>query len=423
MTNRTIGLLLINGPLPPPFGGVATYLAHTLPFLANRGFEIHSVIDRKPVNPAQYLQFEEAGIHLHYGGGARLEKIARIIRYTPLWISTLKKSGINPVLFFKSLKSIVSWIDATEHVLKNHNIDIIHAYDYPWVQGFVAVHLAKKYNKKFVQTTFGEVVPHKEELVHHDAFGDRYKHFVKYVLNQADLIISLSQHCASETEFVGVSKKNVRVTYWGVDTKHFRPELDGSSVRRQYGLGDSPIVLFIGQVRLRKGPQVLIEAAPEIIQQHPNVKFLIVGPDYGIVNQLKGRSRELKISDAVVFVGGKSHTELPAFYAACNIFVFPTCTPIECLGLSMIQAMACGKTVVGSRVNGIPEVIVDGETGFLVQPANPAELASKVSLLLHDENLRKNMEKAARRRVEEHFDQDKLVLDLEKLYLEVVHNA
>lgn len=421
MTSRKIGVLLINGPLPPPYGGVATYLAHALPYLAKRNFEIHTVVDRRPSNPLQYKPFEEAGIHIHFGGGARSEKIAAIIKHTPLWLSTLRDSGISPALFIKALKSIVSWLDASERVLTSHQIDVIHAYDYPWVQGFVAAHLAKKHGKKFVQTTFGEVVPHKEELIHHDASGDRYTHFVKFVLDKADLIISLSQHCASEVEYVGVSRENVRVTYWGVDVNHFHPKLDGNSIRRQYGLGDAPIILFVGQVRLRKGPQVLVEAAPHILKKHPQAKFLIVGPDYNIVDQLKGRSSELGVAENLLFAGGKSHDELPMFYAACDIFVFPTCTPIECLGLSMIQAMACAKPVVGSRINGIPEVIVDGVTGFLVEPNNPMELAARISTLLGDESLRKKMGEVGRRRTEEQFNQDTLVLELEKLYLEVTN--
>lgn len=420
MTNQRIGILIINGPLPPPFGGVATYLAHALPYLAENDFEIHTVIDQKPPDPKQYEQFERKGVHIHYGGGTRLQRALRIIRHTPLWIATLRKSGISFFLLLKTVKSIVRWLDVSEQILQHHTIHIIHAYDYPWVQGFVAAHLAKKYKKKYVQTTFGEVVPHKEELVHHDTFGDQYKPFARHVLAQSDLIISLSQHCAKEIEYVGIPQDKVRVTYWGVDVNHFHPDLHGEEARKQYALGNFPMMLFLGQVRLRKGPQILVEAASQVIQRFPSAKFLIVGPDYGIVKNLKERAAKLGITHAVSFLGGKEHDELPALYAACDIFVFPTCTPIECLGLSMIQAMASGKPVVGSRINGIPEVIVDGSTGFLVEPNNPGMLAEKILLLLENEALRKTMGESARRRAEEFFNQEKLVTELKNLYYEVV---
>lgn len=420
MKQRKIGILLVNGPLPPPYGGVATYLAHALPYLARNGFDIHTVIDSRPADPGVYDSFEKAGIHIHYGGGSRLQKATRIIKRAPLWISTSLRSGVPAALFLKTVKSIVSWIDASEQVLRQHPIDIIHAYDYPWVQGFVAAHLAKKYKKKFVQTTFGEIVPHKEELVHHDEEGDRYRSFVQYVLQQADLIVSLSNHCASEAQFVGVPRDKVRVTYWGVDTNHFHPKLDGRALRQHYELGDAPIILFLGQVRPRKGPQVVLEAMPSIVHRHPNAKYLVVGPDYGMLEQLQQRAHTLGVDKNVLFTGGKPHEELPAFYAASDIFVFPTCTPIECLGLSMIQAMACGKPVVGSRINGIPEVIVDGETGFLVKPNNADELGERITTLLSDQSLRERMGTAGRARAVNQFNQDILVRELEEAYRSVM---
>jgi glycosyltransferase involved in cell wall biosynthesis len=423
MNQKKIGLLLVNGPLPPPYGGVATYLAHALPFLAGKGFSVHTVIDRSPPQPREYDAFLQAGIQIHYGSGTRLEKVGRVLRHLPLWFSSDFESAGSLFLRLQLAKSIVSWLDVSERVVRSEQIDIIHAYDYPWVQGFVAASLARKYNKKYIQTTFGEVVPHREELIQHDEFGDRYKAFVRHVLSQADRIISLSQHCASEVEHVGVSRENVRVTYWGVDTKHFHPSVDGRKIRNEFALGDDPVVLFVGQVRLRKGPQVLLEAAPAILREHSRARIFIVGPDYGIVDQLKRRAHELGVEKNVIFAGGKSHAELPAFYAACNVFVFPTCTPIECLGLSMIQAMACGKPVVGSRINGIPEVIVDGETGFLVDPGNPVPLAEKVAYLLSNEEKSRAMGAAGRRRAEEKFDQDRLVRELEEIYHEVITKA
>ncbi len=420
MNDRQISVLIINGPLPPPFGGVATYLAHALPYLSKHGFIIHTLIDHKPKDEKEYRDYENTGIHIHYGGGKKFLRLVSILKHMPLWITTYRKSKLGIKLFVLNLKSIVGWLDAAEKILKSNNIDIIHAYDYPWAQGFVAAYLSNKYNKKYVQTTFGELVPHKEELVHHDAFGERYKHFVRSVLRQSDLMISLSEHCQREMEFVDMPKDRVKVTYWGTDTNHFSTEISGDKIRSEYGLGDSPVVLFVGQVRLRKGPQVLVEAASEVMKSFPAAKFLIVGPDYEIIERLKNRAKELKIVDNLFFPGGKSHAELPQYYAACDAFVFPTCTPIECLGLSMIQAMACGKPVIGSRVNGIPEVIVDSSTGFLVEPNDPRELAEKICVVLGDRSLREQMGKEARRRAFEHFNQDTLVVELENLYRTLV---
>ena len=416
MTDRKTGLLVVNGPLPPPYGGVATYLAHTLPFLAAHGFDVHTVIDRRPDDPKTYQRFEDAGVHIHYGGESRLKKTWQIMRRVPLWLRAKKKSGVDSLTLLKALKSIVSWIDASERVLRQHPIDIIHAYDYPWAQGFVASHLAGKYGKKFVQTIFGEVVPHRSEIEHHDDLGDAFKPFARFVLQQADLILSCSTHCGREVRHVGMDPESVKVTYYGIDVGRYHPQVDSSAVRSQYRLDGKRIVLFLGQVRARKGPQVLLEAAPDILNIVPNTVFLIVGPDFGMADELARRADRLGISSAFLILGAKEESELPGFFAACDVFVFPSCTPIECLGLTTVQAMACGKPAVGSNINGVPEVIVDGETGFLVDPNNPAQLAEKVSLLLRDEKLCAVLGAAARARAVERFDREKLAQALVNLY-------
>jgi len=412
-------VLIINGPLPPPFGGVATYLAHALPYLSKHGFVIHTLIDHKPKDEEEYRDYENAGVHIHYGGGTRFQRLASILKHMPLWIATYRKSGLEIKLFVLNLKSIVGWLDAAEKILKSNNINIIHAYDYPWVQGFVASYLAKKYDKKFIQTTFGEIVPHKEEMVQHDSFGDKYRVFVRDVLQKSEVVIALSEHCRREIDYVGIKPGKTRVSYWGSDVSYFNPNNDRSKMRAKYSLGDTPVILFLGQVRPRKGPQVLLEAIPEVVRQFPEARFLFVGPDYEMTERLLHRASELGVRGNIIFTGAVSHSELPLFYVASDIFVFPTCTPIECLGLSMIQAMASEVPIIGSRINGIPEVVDDAVTGFLVEPNSSDELSDKINTLLGDKELRLRMGKAARERAVKLFDENISIRELEKLYLDI----
>ncbi|MBM4162396.1 MAG: glycosyltransferase family 4 protein [Ignavibacteria bacterium] len=416
MSQRKIGLLVINGPLPPPYGGIATYLAHTLPFLATHGFDVHTIVDRPPMDPRQYDEFRRAGVSIYYGETRHSRKIAEIIKRIPLWISTMVGSRMGPATMARAAKSIAGWIAISEEVVKTRRIDIIHAYDYPWAQGFAAAHLAKRYNKKFVQTIFGEVVPHISELVHHDERGNRFKRLVRRILEQSNLILSVSHHCAREISHVGLEPERVKVTYYGIDVQRFRPDVDTSAIRLQYSLDGKRVVLFLGQVRSRKGPQVLLDAAPLILRRIPNAVFLVVGPDCGIAADLLARAYELNLGSKFLMLGPKPDEMLPAFFAASDVFVFPSCTAIECLGLTSIQAMACGKPVVGSNINGVPEVVIDGTTGFLVEPCNPEALAEKVSLLLEDDDLRRRMGAAGRQRAVEHFDRDRLAHELLDLY-------
>ena len=420
MNSRKIGLLIINGPLPPPYGGIATYLAYALPYLAKHGFEVHTLTDQKPKDSQAHLVFENQGVHIHYSRLTRVMKVLKAFKYLPFCISLIRNSHLPVLDLLKTLASMIGWLEAGEAVLRTQEIDIIHAYDYPWVQGYVAAHLARKHRKEFLLTTFGEVVPHKEELVHHDEFGKRFEKLSWFVLKQADTVVSLSEHCAKEVERVGISQEKVRIMYWGVDTSLYHPGIDGSAVEQELRFQGSPIVLFIGQVRLRKGPQVLVEASAAIVRRFSKVKVVIAGPDYGIVDQLKTRASGLGVSDNILFLGEMPHRKLLELYALCDVFVFPTCTPIECLGLSMIQAMSCAKPVVGSRINGIPEVIADGETGWLVEPGDPKDLAEKIVSLLENRHLGESMGRAARQRAVNRFEQSSSVSQLEKLYRTLV---
>lgn len=303
--------------------------------------------------------------------------------------------------------------------MRDYPIDIIHVYDYPWVQGFVGTYLARKYGKKSVQTTFGEVVPHAEELIQHDALGNSYKSLVAAILKEFDCVVTLSRHCANEVQSVGISPEKVRITTYGVDINKYAPSNDGKNARRQFGIGLRPMILFVGHIRPRKGPQILLESVPYIAKIIPDAIAVFVGPDYGILAQLRERTVQLHIDHNVLFLPPQSDPTVVGLFAACDVFAFPTCTPIECLGLSMVQAMASGKPVIGSNIDGIPEVIIDNQTGILVQPNNEQELGERLVQLLQNASLRESMGRAGRRRTEEHFDQNALVSELEKLYREL----
>ncbi|MGB2867794.1 MAG: glycosyltransferase family 4 protein [Bacteroidota bacterium] len=416
MNSRKIGLLIINGPLPPPYGGIATYLAHALPYLAKHEFEVHTITDQKPKDLQDHAVYVKEGVHIHYSKFTRVTKVLKAFKHIPFWISVVRNSHLPVLYLLKTMASMIGWIEAGESVLRTQKIEIIHAYDYPWVQGYVALYLARKYGKKTVQSTFGEVVPHREELVQHDELGKDYRPFVRYVLGQCDLIVTLSQHCARELEYVGAPQGSVRVTRYGVDTKSYKLGLDREKVRETHGFGNRPLVLFLGQIRPRKGPHILVQAIPHVLRKVKDALVLFVGPDYQMVQSLKDLARSMNVDQNVQFLGPQPEELVPLFFSACDVFAFPSCTPIECLGLSMVQAMACGKPVVGSNIDGIPEVIVDGKTGFLVKPNDPIDLGEKTALLLKNRALGQRMGRAGNERVKKFFSREMLVRELEGLY-------
>ena len=201
------------------------------------------------------------------------------------------------------------------------------------------------------------------------------------------------------------------------DMQPFHPGVDGRALRQRHAPEGGPVLLFVGHVRPRKGPQVLLEALPKIRRRHPNTRLIIVGPDYGYTDELRSRAAELGIADAVDIAGVVDDEVLPDYYAAADVFVFPTLTTIECLGLTFVQAMFSGTPVIATRIAGAPEVIRDGEDGLLVEPGDVDALAARASELLDlSTDERTALGARGRARAQELFDEEAVLGDLFRAY-------
>jgi glycosyltransferase involved in cell wall biosynthesis len=188
-------------------------------------------------------------------------------------------------------------------------------------------------------------------------------------------------------------------------------------VRARHAPDDGALILFVGHVRPRKGPQVLVEALPQVRKQQPETRLVIVGPDHDYANELRAIAGSLGVADAVDIVGVVDDGVLPEYYAAADLFVFPTLTTIECLGLTFVQAMFSGVPVIATRIAGAPEVIRDGHDGYLVEPGDPNELAERaVGVLQLDPEERAEIGLRGRERVLQLFDQDEVLGDLFRAY-------
>jgi phosphatidylinositol alpha-1,6-mannosyltransferase len=196
------------------------------------------------------------------------------------------------------------------------------------------------------------------------------------------------------------------VLYPGVDTERFAPTVDGSGVRERFGIGDHPLVVCVSRLVSRKGQDVLIEAMRSVRTRIPEAVLLLVGDgperaalECAAANEPPG---------AVVLAGEASPEDLPAFYAAADVFAMPCRSrfaglEVEGLGIVFLEAAACGKPVIAGRSGGADEAIVDERTGLLVEGAEPKAVALAIARLLQDAGLALRMGAAGRVRVEEEF--------------------
>jgi phosphatidylinositol alpha-1,6-mannosyltransferase len=190
----------------------------------------------------------------------------------------------------------------------------------------------------------------------------------------------------------------------GVDVDAYSPGVDGSAVRARYGLTDRPVVVCVSRLVPRKGQDALIRALPAIRRRVPDAALLVVsgGPYRSALERLAcgaGVARD------VVFTGSVPWEDLPAHYAAGDVFAMPCRTrrrglDVEGLGIVYLEASATGLPVVAGDSGGAPDAVRDGETGYVVSGRDLAGIADRVATLLADPDLARRMGAAGRAWVE-----------------------
>jgi glycosyltransferase involved in cell wall biosynthesis len=185
----------------------------------------------------------------------------------------------------------------------------------------------------------------------------------------------------------------------GLDLERF-----GSVERRPAG---TPVVGNVARLVEQKDQRTLVDAAPAILAEFPGARFVVVG-DGPLRRELERRAEGLPFE----FAGGRD--DVPELLAGFDVFAFPSL--YEGLCLAVIEAQAAGVPVVATPVGGIRETVVDGVTGRLVPPREPAALAAAVSRLLREPELASRLAAEARRRVHERFSVERMVAETLRLY-------
>ena len=205
----------------------------------------------------------------------------------------------------------------------------------------------------------------------------------------------------------------------GVDIDTFEPEVDGSHVRARYGLLDRPTVVCVSRLVPRKGQDALIEAWPTVLRSEPDARLLIVGtgPYHRDLEKLAER---VGVRAQVVFTGSVAGNDLPAHFAAGDVFAMPCRTrrhglDVEGLGIVYLEASAVGLPVIAGDSGGAPDAVRDGVTGYVVSGTDRPALADAVVRLLQDASLRSRMGSAGRSWVERDWRWDRSAAQLRQL--------
>jgi phosphatidylinositol alpha-1,6-mannosyltransferase len=225
-----------------------------------------------------------------------------------------------------------------------------------------------------------------------------------------DVVTYLGEYTRVRLARVLAGQTELRQLVPGVDLDAYHPEVDGSAVRRRYRLAGRPVVVCVSRLVPRKGQDTLIRALPALRRRVPDATLLVVGdgPDRARLIRL---ARDAGVAPAVVFTGSIPTPELPAHYAAGDVYAMPCRTrrgglDVEGLGIVYLEASATGLPVVAGDSGGAPDAVRAGETGFVVAGRDRAAVVDRLAALLTDRELATRMGAAGRAWVESQWRWD-----------------
>lgn len=246
----------------------------------------------------------------------------------------------------------------------------------------------------------------------------KFVHFLEdYLPKIVDTISVSSQTLYKLSIKLGKLEDKIFKVPVGVDLEKFNPRLSGELIREKYNL-KGEIILYLGQLHSGQYAELFIYAADEILKRHPDseINFLLVGGGFRL-EELKKLTKYLGLDGKVIFTGSVPHEEVPLFIASADICV--ACFEDNDITrakspLKVVEYLACGKAVVASRVGEVTEM-VDG-AGILTKPGDIFSLAEGIMKLLYNKNLRAELEKKTRQRIEKEYNWPALAQNLLRAY-------
>jgi len=395
---KMLKILIVSGTFPPRrYGGVTktTYLVAKK--LAERGHEVtvfttdvgNNEHERLPVQGSEIIN----GIRVYY-----FRNLSNVIAFRQ---RILLPPRMIPVL----ARSIC-------------NFDIVHLNGLRSFHDVAVSYYAKKYGVPYVQQAHGSLPRIKPKRIL-KLFWDEL--FGRYLLRGATKVIALNRMETELYRAVGVPEEKIVIIPNGIDLSEYDKLPPKGSFKRKYNIPeDKRIILYLARIDRIKGIDILIKAYAYLIKKM-NLKdsvLVIAGPDEGYLNEANSLVRRLSISSYVLFTGPLYDRDKLEALVDTNIYVLPS--RYETFPMAVLEASACGKPIVASKVGGLKELIIDGETGLLFEAGNVIQLAKAIHFLVNECKKAEEMGLKGRRLVKEKFAIERVVDKLETLYKEVM---
>ena len=412
---KKINSLIITRGFPPVEGGIETYMYQ----LANRwSLGNTCVLCDETINQDDYsFNFLVKRINK---GDCHYLKAIKVIIFLLLFKSKNKITAIKFLFLLVINRTFLTHIIPKLKVF----IDKLHTIDNETVvqcathiySGSIGLFGKILFDKKLV------IYIHGSEILKNQKRWN-FNIFQKFILNNADLIISNSRFTKSIAVNMGILPDKIEVINLGADTEKFYPKHSRKKIYQKYNLKENEkLLLSISHLIPRKGNDMVIKALPKIIQKIPNIKYMIGGLGRN-KDSLLALTEELKLSSKVIFSGYIPDDELNDYLNACDIFIMPNRQEgfdVEGFGIVFLEANACKKAVIAGNSGGAVDAVLNERTGYLVNPLSTDDISEKTIELLSNDEHRNKIAEAGYERVKAELNWKKVIKKIEikikKLY-------
>ena len=301
------------------------------------------------------------------------------------------------------LKNVPKIVSDLVRLIRRERIDIVHAHlIHACIVAYLAVSL-EKISKLVITRHYTVDIPYL------------YKSFLLAKLDarsaaKANKVIAVSNEVKNGLILQGVSPERIEIIHNGTDLSAFEQTTNTSD-----DLWKSPkekiVLATIGSLSPLKGHSTLIKVFAKIAKKIPKINLIIIGEGANR-NELENLAKNLQVENKISFLGFRS--DVPAILKNTDLYVHPS--NYEAFGIAVLEAMAARKCVIATRVGGIPDIIVEGQTGFLVPPSNEDALEEAILYAINNPKQTFEMGEAGRRRVEQNFRIESVAEKYQNLY-------
>lgn len=377
---------MLHWAFPPTVGGVESHLVMLCSSLVRRGFAVHLLTGSVDGRREKYVTH------------------GMTVQRTPLLDLNTLTGMTKPAREIK---------DEILDFLWSIRPDVVHAHNFHY--------FSFSHAKAVLRGAAAAGVP--VVLTAHNVWEDELAGAFRRLASRWDAVIAVSSFIARELVNQGYPAGQVTVVHHGIDLERFKPGQRTASSRFGSRLRGRRVIFHPARLSLDKGSLVAVQALALVRERIPDVLLLMAGPEKVVdfhghqrdeLRRVKALVEDLGLTDHVL-IRPFAWPEIVDGYRAAEVCIYPSCFE-EPFGIALLEAMACARPLVVTRAGGMPEVVEDGENGFLIPMGDHRALAEKCLTLLTDRRLATLMGQKGYARVRERFSQERMVEDTVRVY-------